>query len=327
MDNKNFGIVFMGTPDFAVESLKVLYENGFKILAVVTAPDKPAGRGRKIRESTVKKYALSKGLKILQPHNLKSESFISELRNLNADLYVVVAFRMLPEVVWNIPRCGTVNLHASLLPQYRGAAPINHAVINGEKKTGVTTFFIEKEIDTGNIIAQKEVEILPDETAGELHDKLMLAGRELILKTVTDIMNKVVKPIPQSELTTNTEIKSAPKIFKDDCKIEWNQRTDKIYNFIRGLSPYPTAWTILENSQKTLILKIFRADKIIEKHSLIPGEIVSNNKNYLKIATADGFLDVKELQLQGKKPMRVNDLLNGFDILSYKIKHNVSDKN
>lgn len=310
----------MGTPDFAVESLKILYEKGVKILAVVTAPDKPAGRGRKIRESAVKKYALSEGLKVLQPHNLKSDDFIAELKNLNADLYVVVAFRMLPEVVWNMPKYGTVNLHASLLPQYRGAAPINHAVINGETKTGVTTFFIEKEIDTGNIIAQKEVEILPDETAGELHDKLMLVGGELILKTVTDIMNKAVNPIPQSELAANTEIKPAPKIFKDDCKIEWNRRTDKIYNFIRGLSPYPAAWTILENSQKTLILKIFRADKITEKHSLIPGEIVSNNKNYLKIAAADGFLDVKELQLQGKKPMRVNDLLNGFDISAYKIK-------
>ena len=320
-DKKDFKIIFMGTPDFAAESLKVLHENAFNVVAVITAPDKPAGRGRKIRESAVKKYALQNDLTVLQPTNLKNKDFIESLKFLNVDLQVVVAFRMLPECVWAMPPQGTVNLHASLLPQYRGAAPINHAIINGETKTGVTTFFIEKEIDTGNIIAQKETEILPDEDAGKLHDKLMLVGGQLILETVTDIMNNTVKAIPQKELTGNESLKSAPKIFKSDCKINWQQPAEKIYNFIRGLSPYPAAWTeITDKNGNSLTLKIYKTEKVSETHSHNSGTLISDNKNYLKIACVDAYLTVKELQLQGKKRMNIKDLLNGFDISGFEIR-------
>ncbi len=311
---ENFRIIFMGTPDFATESLKILTENNYHIVAVITAPDKPAGRGRKLQQSSVKKYALEKGLKILQPTNLKNETFISELKKLKADLQIVVAFRMLPEIVWAMPKYGTINLHASLLPQYRGAAPINHAIINGETITGVTTFFIEKEIDTGNIIAQKKVKILPDENAGKLHDKLMFTGAQLILQTVDDIINDRVKPIPQKKLSEGEILKPAPKIFKEDCIINWQNPAEKIYNFIRGLSPYPAAMTKIRKGDKTYILKIFKTEVIKENHNHKIGKIISDNKNYLKIATKDAFIDIKELQLQGKKRMKVKDLLNGFDI-------------
>ncbi|NOZ33742.1 MAG: methionyl-tRNA formyltransferase [Chlorobi bacterium] len=319
MNKKDFRIIFMGTPDFATESLKMLHTNGFNIVSVITAPDKPAGRGRNIQESAVKKYAVANNIHILQPTNLKAESFISELKNLKADLQVVVAFRMLPEIVWSMPKFGTVNLHASLLPRYRGAAPINHAIINGETKTGVTTFFIEKEIDTGNIIFKKEIEILPDETAGELHDKLMRTGGKLIIKTVESIMNNTVKIISQKELLKDTvNIKPAPKIFKDNCEINWENTTDKIYNFIRGLSPYPAAYTNIAD-KKYFMLKIFKSEKNIKKHTLKSGNIISDNKSFIKISTLDGYIDLKELQLQGKKRMNTKEFLNGFDISGYRI--------
>jgi len=315
MKKEDFRIIFMGTPEFAVESLKILYEHNFTIVAVITAPDKPAGRGRKIQESAVKKYAKNKNLKILQPTNLKNEDFISELKNLQPDLAVVVAFRMLPEIVWAMPAYGTVNLHASLLPDYRGAAPINHAIINGETKTGVTTFFIEKNIDTGNIIAQKETEILPNETAGELHDKLMYAGGQLILQTVTDIMNNRVNPIPQKQLGEGEKLKSAPKIFKDFCKINWNHNTETIYDFIRGLSPYPAAYTeISDKNGKFFSIKIFACEIIIEKHKHDAGILFSDNKTLIKVSAKNGYINITDLQLQGKKRMPVKDLLNGFDI-------------
>ncbi|NPA44371.1 MAG: methionyl-tRNA formyltransferase, partial [Chlorobi bacterium] len=313
----NFRIVFMGTPDFAVESLKSLYKNGFNIVGVITAPDKPAGRGKKIQSSAVKKYALEKNLNILQPTNLKNEQFISELKDLKADLQVVVAFRMLPEVVWAMPKFGTINLHASLLPNYRGAAPINHAIINGETKTGVTTFFIEKEIDTGMIIFQEEVEILPTENAGQLHDKLMNIGGKLIIKTVDAIIKGEVKAIPQKQIPVS-EIKSANKIFKDFCEINWKKDNKTIYNFIRGLSPYPAAWTKISSSDgKVLTLKIFASEMIFEKHNLEVGKIISDNKTYIKISTSEGYINILELQLQGKKRMPIKDLLNGFDIIDF----------
>ncbi|MCF6365656.1 MAG: methionyl-tRNA formyltransferase [Bacteroidales bacterium] len=317
MTKKDFRIIFMGTPDFAVESLKSLYKNHFNIVAVITAPDKPAGRGKKIQTSAVKKYAEENNLLILQPVNLKNEQFIKELQELKADLQIVVAFRMLPEVVWAMPEFGTINIHASLLPDYRGAAPINHAIINGETKTGVTSFFIEREIDTGKIIFQKEVKILPNENAGQLHDKLMTAGGKLIVKTVNAIINKTVNPVSQKTVNIS-EIKPANKIFKQDCEINFNQNTVDVYNFIRGLSPYPAAWTKLtDKNGKNITLKIFATEMIIENHSNKAGKIISDNKTYIKIATPNGYINIADLQLQGKKRMPVKDLLNGFDISEY----------
>ncbi len=311
----------MGTPDFAVESLKVLYENGFNIVGVITAPDKPAGRGKKIQMSAVKKYALENNLRLLQPTNLKNALFLSQLTDIQADLQIVVAFRMLPEAVWAMPKYGTINLHASLLPQYRGAAPINHAIINGETKTGVTTFFIEKEIDTGNIIFQEEVPVLPDENAGQLHDKLMIIGGKLIKKTVEALINKEISAVSQNKLISNAgEIKSAPKIFKDDCKINWHNKTQTVYNFIRGLSPYPAAWTeIADKNGKHFTLKIYKTEKISETHSHNPGTLISDNKTFIKITTSDAYINISELQLQGKKRMNIKDLLNGFDISGFVI--------
>jgi len=317
MTKDKFRIIFMGTPDFAVESLKSLLENGFNIVGVITAADKRAGRGKKIQESAVKKYAVDNNLHLLQPTNLKNDLFLKQLKSLNADLQVVVAFRMLPELVWAMPKYGTINLHASLLPNYRGAAPINHAIINGETKTGVTTFFIEKEIDTGMIIFQKEVNILPNESAGQLHDKLMNIGGELIVNTVNAIIDNNVKPIPQEKLSSS-EIKSANKIFKPYCEINWKQEAKIIYDFIRGLSPYPTAWSKLINKDNKLInIKIFATEMFIEKHSNEVGQILSDNKSFIKISTSDGYLNLIDLQIQGKKRMSVKDLLNGFDILGY----------
>ena len=322
MKKERFRIIFMGTPDFAVESLKALYENNFNIVAVITAVDKPAGRGRKIQESAVKKYAFQNNIKILQPTNLKNEQFIKELKSLKADLQVVVAFRMLPEAVWSMPEFGTINLHASLLPDYRGAAPINHAIINGENITGLTTFFIEKEIDAGNIIFQKEVNILPDETAGELHDKLMSIGGVLIVKTVETIINKEVKAISQKQFLTDSDhLKPANKIFKENCEINWDQSVDTIYNFIRGLSPYPAAWTkmVKIGTDKMITVKVFLTEKSSERGNSLPGSIISDNKTYINIAAKDGFINLKKIQIQGKKQMNVNELLNGFDISKYKI--------
>jgi len=310
-------IVFMGTPDFAVESLKILVDNNYNIVGVITAPDKPSGRGQKINQSAVKKYAVENNLNILQPTNLKSEDFIADLQSLKANLQIVVAFRMLPEVVWNMPEIGTFNLHASLLPQYRGAAPINWAIINGEVETGVTTFFLQHKIDTGNIIAQEKIAIGENEIAGELHDKLMQVGSQLVLQTVQDIESENINPQPQNE---DQELKEAFKIFKPFCKIDWSKSIDEIHNHIRGLSPYPTAWTEFKNKEtgETVSCKVFRAEKVLEQHSLNIGEIITT-KTELKVAVNGGYLNISELQLAGKKRMDVVALLNGFDFKMYSL--------
>lgn len=298
-------IVFMGTPDFAVASLDALVQAKFDIVAVVTAPDKPAGRGQKINESAVKKYAVAKSIPVLQPEKLKNPDFLAELKAFKADLQVVVAFRMLPEVVWNMPPKGTINLHGSLLPQYRGAAPINHAIINGEKESGVTTFFLTHEIDTGDIILSDRTPIGDDETAGELHDKLMVIGANLLVKTVTAISNGdfTEQPQPQSD-----ELKHAPKIFKEDCKIDWNKSSAMIHNLIRGLSPYPTAFTLLND--KTL--KIFKAEPEEKEPGIAAGGFLTDGKTYLKFATKDGFIKLLDIQFEGKKRMLIEDFLRGM---------------
>lgn len=298
-------IVFMGTPDFAVASLNALVEAGFDIVAVVTAADKPAGRGQKLQESAVKQYATSKGIKLLQPLKLKDPLFVEELRSLQADLQVVVAFRMLPEVVWNMPAKGTINLHASLLPQYRGAAPINHAIINGEKESGVTTFFLKHEIDTGDIIFAEKVIIGDTDTAGALHDKLMIVGAGLLVRTVGAIETGDYKEMPQPPVD---ELKHAPKIFKEHCQIDWNQPAERIYNLIRGLSPYPTAFSKLNDK----ILKIFSAELEIKEPGISPGAFLSDGKTYLKFATKDGFIKVTDLQYEGKKRMQTEEFLRGM---------------
>ncbi|CAN5343807.1 methionyl-tRNA formyltransferase [soil metagenome] len=312
-------IIFMGTPEFAVPSLDRLVKAGYTIAAVVTAPDKHAGRGMHLTQSAVKKYAAEKELPVLQPDKLKSPEFIDALKALKADLQIVVAFRMLPEVVWNMPPMGTVNLHASLLPQYRGAAPINRAIINGEKFTGVTTFKLKHEIDTGNILLQQKIEIGEKETAGELHDRMKEIGAGLLLKTVNGLAENSLEDLPQSEVniqqpitsnkqqeTSNKELKHAPKIFTETCKIDWSNTTDDVYNLIRGLSPYPAAFTMLNG--KTL--KIYRADK--ETGSSISEDIETDKKTYFKFRCADGLISVKELQLEGKKRMRVEEFLRGY---------------
>lgn len=312
----------MGTPEFAVESLKKLHENNFDIIAVITTPDKPAGRGQKVTFSAVKEFALSKNLKILQPPNLKDESFINELKELNPDLQIVVAFRMLPKTVWNLPKYGTFNLHASLLPQYRGAAPINWAVINGEKKSGVTTFFIEDKIDTGNIIFQKEIDINDNENAGNLHDKLMITGSDLVVETVHLIEKGNYNKIPQETLFKNeAELKPAPKIFKDDCKINWNKGLTELHNFVRGLSPYPAAWTeIIDTKDNSIIsLKIFETKIFFENHNYSEKQIITDNKSYLKIYLSDGYLSIESLQLSGKKRLKIKEFLIGYDFSDKKI--------
>ncbi|MDR0726153.1 MAG: methionyl-tRNA formyltransferase [Prevotellaceae bacterium] len=309
-------IVYMGTPEFAVEPLKVLLEKGYNIVSVVTAPDRPAGRGRELKQSEVKQFALEHGLPVLQPEKLRDKNFTEQLKSLNADLFLVVAFRMLPEIVWSMPPKGTVNLHASLLPDYRGAAPINHAIINGETLTGVTTFIITHEIDTGEILLQKRVEIENDETAGELHDKLMITGASLLLETVEKIESGNVKPLPQPEIP-NAHL--APKLFRETCEINWNLSVERVRNLIRGLSPYPGAWCELKNDVKTLQIKILKAYADSGKaENELPGTIFSDRKSFLKIACSNGLLDVKELQPQGKKIMPVKAFLSGFrDITSY----------
>ncbi len=315
--SKDLRIVYMGTPDFAVESLRILVENNCNIVGVITAPDKPSGRGQKINQSAVKKYADANGLKTLQPTNLKSEEFLNELKALNANLQIVVAFRMLPEAVWNMPEMGTFNLHASLLPQYRGAAPINWAIINGEKETGVSTFFLQHKIDTGDIIAQEKTAIGENETAGELHDKLMNIGSSLVLKTVQDIENESINSQAQNE---DQELKEAFKIFKPFCKIDWNKPMHQIHNHVRGLSPYPTAWTEFKHkeTEEVLSCKIFRTEKIEEQHQHNNGDIIVSKKE-LKIAVNEGFLNIKELQLAGKKRMDIVSLLNGVSFENYSL--------
>lgn len=300
-------IVFMGTPEFAVESLKALILAGENVVAVVTAPDKPAGRGQKVQQSAVKQYALTQNIPVLQPEKLKNPEFLDNLRSFQADLQVVVAFRMLPEIVWNMPSLGTINVHASLLPQYRGAAPINHAIINGEKESGVTTFLLQHEIDTGNILLSEKVQIEDTDTAGTLHDKLMHIGASTLLKTIKAFKNNTLTPIPQAEIATE-KLKHAPKIFKEDCLIDWNESTAHVYNKIRGLSPYPTAFTYLHG--KTL--KIFEAQQEITAHHFTPGTHQTDGKTYLKFATRDGFIDILMLQIEGKKKIRTADFLRGY---------------
>jgi len=305
---KNLRIVFMGTPDFAVGVLRAMVEANKNIVGVITAPDKPAGRGRKLMASAVKKYALEQDLKVLQPTNLKDETFLEELRSLQANLQVVVAFRMLPKVVWEIPEYGTFNLHASLLPEYRGAAPINWAIINGETKTGVTTFFIDEKIDTGAIIAKQEVAITEDETAQSLHDKLMTEGSELVLKTIELIENGQAKAIPQPQ---QSNLKGAPKLTADNTRIDWSRPGMEIERLIRGLSPYPSAWSILNHEDEALKVKFYAAKFMEEDHSNPPGTILSTKKE-LKIASSDGYLTIHEMQLPGKRRMDIISLLNGF---------------
>ncbi len=311
---KDLRIVFMGTPDFAVETLKSLLDHDFNVVGVITAPDKPAGRGRKLRQSAVKEFAVANGLTVLQPVKFKNEEFLTELKNLNANLQVVVAFRMLPEVVWNMPEYGTFNLHASLLPQYRGAAPINWAIINGEKQTGITTFFIEKEIDTGNIIDQVTIDIEPNESAGTLHDKLMIKGAELVANTVKKIEEGNVTTIDQEDLfKTTDELKPAPKIFKEDCEINFDDNINNIYNKIRGLSPYPCAWIKLtrENGEETN-MKVYEAT-IIDENSNTTA-IKTDGKDYIHIETKTGTLALLDIQLAGKKRMKTADFLRGNKI-------------
>lgn len=294
----------MGTPDFAVASLDALKNAGFEIVGVVTAADKPAGRGQKLSESAVKKYAVEHGLKVLQPLKLKDPTFIEELQALKADLQVVVAFRMLPEIVWNMPAKGTINLHGSLLPQYRGAAPINHAIINGEKESGVTTFFLKQEIDTGDVIFSESTPITEDDTAGTLHDKLMNIGAKLIVKTVKAIENGDYKEVPQP---MSADLKMAPKIFKDFCEVNWHQDNQTVFNHIRGLSPYPTAFTFLND--KTL--KIFKVEKENVSPKVNPGTFETDGKTFLKFASNNGYIKLLELQLEGKKRMMVDEFLRG----------------
>lgn len=304
-------IVFMGTPEFAVASLDILVQHHYEIVAVVTAPDKPAGRGQQLQQSAVKTYALSKGLNVLQPEKLKDETFISTLKSLGADLQIVVAFRMLPEVVWNMPKLGTYNLHASLLPRYRGAAPINWAVINGETESGVTTFKLKHDIDTGNILFQQKVAIGSATTAGELHDTLMGAGAELVLKSVQAIDSGQYELRPQDD----TQSIHAPKIFKETCRVDWKQTGKTIYNLVRGLSPYPSAFTEFtdKNGQQAGI-KIYAASFEEAMHSHVPGTVVSNGKTFLKVACSNGFISINDLQLAGKKRMQAEEFLRGFNI-------------
>lgn len=319
MEKKDFKIVFMGTPDFAVESLKALIEANFNIVGVVTSPDKPAGRGQKINQSAVKIYAELHNLLVMQPSNLKDPEFEKQLKSCNAKLHIIVAFRMLPESIWSMPPLGSINLHGSLLPHYRGAAPINWAVINGEQKTGVTTFFLKHEIDTGDILFQEEISIEPNDNAGFIHDKLMKIGANLIVKTTQSIVENNYKEIPQKTLIKE-DLKHAPKIFKADCQVNWQNSMHSIHNHIRGLSPYPAAWSTLTNeTDKDITFKIFKTTTEIKEHNYAIGSLISDEKTYLKIAISDGFLIIVELQLSGKKKMLIQDFLRGFkQIENYK---------
>ena len=322
MKKEELRIVYMGTPDFAVESLRALVEGGYNVVGVVTMPDKPMGRhGSVLQPSPVKKYAMEKGLTVLQPEKLKDETFLDELRALKADLQIVVAFRMLPEVVWNMPPMGTFNLHASLLPQYRGAAPINWAVINGETETGITTFFLKHEIDTGKIIQQVRVPIHETDNVEDVHDRLMLLGGQLVTETVDNILAGTIQPIDQSELVgADVELKPAPKIFHETCQINWNQPMKKVYDFIRGLSPYPAAWSEFEDAKgkkqsvkifsTSMVERVFTASELMPK----PGEMLTDGKTYLHVMCQNGLLSINELQMAGKKRMPIADFLRGFEM-------------
>jgi methionyl-tRNA formyltransferase len=306
---RDLRIVFMGTPEFAVSTLDAILANGFNVVGVITAPDKPAGRGRQLNQSAVKIFALSKGLTALQPTNLKNENFIAQLEALNANIHVVVAFRMLPKVVWQMPEYGTFNLHASLLPNYRGAAPINWAIINGETKTGVSTFFIDEKIDTGEMILQKEVEISETETAGELHDKLMHIGSQLVVDTLNLIQKGNVATIPQKD---NPDIKTAYKLDKDNCFIDWNRSVKDIYNQVRGLNPYPAAWCLLKNGDEELNIKVYSVEAIECNHDYSIGMLITNKQD-IKVAAKNGMILLNEIKLPGKRKMDVKSLLNGFE--------------
>ncbi len=313
-------IIFFGTPEFAVASLDILVKNGYEISAVVTAPDKPAGRGLEIKMSAVKEYARTKNLKILQPENLKSEEFISQLKDLNTELGVVVAFRKMPKEVFSLPQKGTFNLHASLLPHYRGAAPINWAIINGEKESGVTTFFLDEEIDTGKIILRAKENIKEEDTAGDLYERLMKDGADLVLKTVRAIETGNYTPEDQSSFVKPSEkLKAAPKIFKDDCKINWKKKVEDVYDFIRGLSPYPTAWTEIKKENEILSLKIFRTSKEITEHQNEIGSIITDGSTFVKIAVKEGFIHLLDIQLAGRKKMNIEEFLRGFSFERWKL--------
>jgi methionyl-tRNA formyltransferase len=306
----------MGTPEFALASLDILIKNDYNVVGVVTVPDKPAGRGQQMQQSAIKKYAVEHNLNLLQPEKLKDENFIAELKSLKADVQLVVAFRMLPEVVWHMPKMGTYNLHASLLPKYRGAAPINWAIINGEKESGVTTFKLKHQIDTGNILFQEKVKIEPTTTAGELHDKLMLVGAELILKTISEIERSFVSGKELDFLPQDDQLAChAPKIFKEDCQIDWTKPGNEINNFIRGLSPYPTAFTQLKNGEDQIqLVKIFNSKFEIFSPNHPNGLLLTDNKTYLKVFCEDGLIEVTEIQLQGKKKIGISEFLRGFKV-------------
>lgn len=324
MKKEDLRIVYMGTPDFAVEALQCLVEGGYNVVGVITMPDKPAGRGHKIQFSPVKQYVVDynqgrerhperREIGLLQPEKLKDEAFVEALRAWRADLQIVVAFRMLPEVVWNMPRLGTFNLHASLLPQYRGAAPINWAVINGDTETGITTFFLKHEIDTGEVIQQVRVPIADTDDVGMVHDKLMRLGGRLVVETVDAILAGTVKSIPQEEMAVAGELRPAPKIFKETCRIDWHQPVKRIYDFVRGLSPYPAAWTeLVLPGGDAVVIKVFETEKVEESHRLAPGTVQTDGKNYIRVAAKDGFVGIRSLQLPGKKRLKTDELLRGF---------------
>lgn len=313
MEKQDLRIVYMGTPDFAVEPLRKLVEGGYNVVGVITMPDKPIGRHQtELSASPVKQYAVEHGLKVLQPAKLKDPDFIEELRSLQADLQIVVAFRMLPEVVWAMPRLGTFNLHAALLPQYRGAAPINWAIINGDTQTGITTFFLDHDIDTGSVIQRVPVPILDIDNAEDVHDKLMYLGSDLVVETVDNILADRVHPIPQEELVSDEPLRPAPKIFKETCRIDWSLGVKRTYDFIRGLSPYPAAWTELLVNGKKSVLKVYATTKEFTTPSESVGTVLTDGKTYLKVALTDGYLHLQTLQLAGKKRMEVADFLRGF---------------
>ena len=316
MNKEDLRIVYMGTPDFAVEALRCLVEGGYNVVGVITMPDKPAGRGHKLQQSPVKQYALAHGLPLLQPEKLKDEAFLAQLRAWNADLQIVVAFRMLPEVVWTMPRLGTFNLHASLLPQYRGAAPINWAVINGDTETGVTTFFLKHEIDTGEVIRQERVPIADTDDAGTVHDRLMLLGGRVVTETVDAILAGTAASIPQEQMAASGPLRPAPKIFKDTCRIDWSRPVKQVYDFVRGLSPYPAAWTELHQpGQEPVVLKVFETEKLPGHHDQPVGAVMTDGKTYLRVAAADGWVRIRSLQLPGKKRLHVDELLRGFRLV------------
>lgn len=319
-------IIYLGTPEFAIAPLEKLHESSYDVVAVITAPDKPAGRGKKLTPPPVKLYAESKNIPVLQPVKLKDENFLEKVRELKPDIQVVVAFRMMPRELWSVPGKGTFNLHASLLPQYRGAAPINWVIINGEKETGLTTFFIDEKIDTGEIIFREKIEIGENETAGELHDRMMEKGSELVLKTVRAIDSGRVQTQPQPALENGeTKLKPAPKIYKEDCQINWDRDTISIHNQIRGLSPYPAAFSnITKSDNESIQVKIFKSEPEIENHVFEPDTLITDSKNFLKVATRDGFIKILNLQIAGKKRMDAVDFLRGFkDIEQFNMKKSV----